>query len=684
MRFIAFFIAACSFLPVLARTVQVPVELKNSSNSAGRRVFFVALPLPTGAVQKVENIQLTNADGSECAAQFTVVNRWQDGSLKLVRICGLAPMRAKEKRKIFVEYGDKVLQAVYPGILIARSNDRMLVEAGVLSAEFDLKKLSLPSVIRLNKVQCGGFAPFPAEKESTVYHVVESDALHTVIQMTNCRIHFFYNEPWIAVEWLKKPIPQVTFSRNSKIRSSGVKGNWQVFRFDGKSANLPPQAVGVIPEWYYEKCGILVAGDRRSAVLNRFEEELISRMRSRMSAVPVELLLQGFFRTGDVSFIHAALKRQNGILSRSEAAWLQGFSAGHLRWQTECDFASNTAKSVMSTEQLCRELSAMSVDTQEKMEKFLQYGEILAGRFDHTSGRWFTQVDDSGKARRRKLLSVADNIRCSAVMFEMAKITQEKRYGEVGIKALNRILSDGIVDEVITTEAVFRLLDRAREYVKRHPGAERNIDAAGFLFNGEKKSRGAIGFHLYPGEKMKVEPAGNGEIEVECCRNGEDGNLVVKEPNSRKIAFRQDGQSKLYHIRVPERGCFLSSPGEKMSCIRISDMSQCRIKLPLSEKMRIFSIEAPEIFTVDVPEKQKELTFLLRAMGKGERAKLTAISPEGKRYYAEDVNCDGSGVVFAGIKSISDAPSGKWTIILSSSGSEVALGVKNFQTILEK
>lgn len=680
MRFIAFFIAACSFFPVLARTVQVPVELKNSNNGAGRRVFFVALPLPTGAVQKVENIQLTNADGSECAAQFTVVDRWQDGSLKLVRICGLVPMKAKEKRKIFVEYGDKVLQAVYPGILIARSNDRMLVEAGVLSAEFDLKKLSLPSVIRLNKVQCGGFAPFPAEKESTVYQAVESDALHTVIQMTNCRVHFFYNEPWIAVEWLKKPIPQVTFSRNNKIQSSGVRGNWQVFRFDGKSANLPPPVIGVIPEWYYEKCGILVAGDRISAVLNRFEEELISRMRSKMTTVPVEVLLQGFFRTGDVRFIHAALKQLNGKLSRSEAAWLQGFSAGHLRWQTECDFSSNTAKSVMSTVLLCRELSEMSVGTPEKMEKFLQYGEILAGRFDHTSGRWFTQVDDSGKARRRKLLSVADNIRCSAVMFEMEKITQEKRYGEIGLRALNRILSDGIVDEVITTEAVFRLIDRTREYVKRHSGAEKNIDVAGFLFNGEKKSRGAVGFHLYPGEKMKVEPVGNGEICVEC-RNGK---LAVEDHNSRQVAFRYAGQEELYYIGIPVNGCKLSVPGDKMSCIRIDDMSQCRIKLPLSEKMRIFSIEAPEIFTVDVPEKQKELTFLLRAMGKGERAKLTAISPEGRRYYAEDVNCDGSGVVFAGVVSVKNAAAGEWKVILHCSGGEVALGVKNFQTVLRK
>ena len=680
MRFIAIFVAGCAFLPVLARTVQVPVELENSTAAAGRRVFFVALPLPAGAVQKVENIQVTRADGSEGAAQFTAVDRWQDGSLKLVRICGLVQMKAGEKCKIFVEYGDKVLQAVYPGILIARSNDRMLVESGVLSAEFDLRKFSLPSVITLNKVRCGGFAPFPAGSGEALYQVAEADAQHAVIQMANCRVHFYYNEPWIAVEWLTTPVPQAAFSWNSNFRASGVRGNWQIFRFDGRAADLPPPVIGVIPEWYYEKCGILVSGDRKSAVLDRFEEEIISRMRENMAAVPVTLLLQGFFRTGEVGFIHAALKRQNGELSRSEAAWLQGFSAGHLRWQTECDFSAGAVKDVMSTAQMCRELGAINGGTPAKMEKILQYGGILAGVFDHTSGRWFARVEKSGKAAGRELLPIEDNIRCAAVMFEMEEITQEKRYGKIGVRALTRILSDGVASGVITAEAVFQLLDRAREYVKRHAGAERNFDIAGFLFNGETESRRPVGFYLYPGEKMEVKPRGNGEIRVEC----RSGKLAVEDHNSRQVAFRYAGQEKHYYICIPEDGCKLSVPGEGMSGIRIIDMAQCNVALPLSERMRIFSIDAPEIFTINVAEKQKELTFLLRAMKKGERARLMVISPEGKRYYAKDFNRDGSGIVFAGEMSVKNAPAGEWKLILHCSGGEVALGVKNFQTVLRK
>ncbi|MBR7107307.1 MAG: hypothetical protein IKC89_02705 [Lentisphaeria bacterium] len=684
MRFITVLLAIWSFLPVLARTVQVPVELNNVTGVDGRLIFFSALPLPAGAVHKVENIRLTNGDGSEAAAQFTVIDHWQDGSLKLVRICGFVRMKPGERRKIFVEYGDRILQSVHSGILVSRSNDRMLIESGVLSAEFALDKFSLPVAVMLNKKRCGGFLPFPSGSGAASFQEEESDPQHVVIQMEKCRVHFYYNEPWIAVEWLKLPALPVSFSQNRNFRASGLRGNWQIFRFDGKDAVLPPPLIGAVPEWYYEKCGILVSGDRGSAFLRRFEDEIIERMKANMSGVPVALLLQGFFRTGDVNFIYAALKRQQERLFRDEAAWLQGFSAGNLRWSTQCDFSVPGVKPVMSTARLSWKLYAMETAAPETMETFLRGGEILSGAFDHPSGRWHAAVKDSGEALEGELLSPADNIYCSAVMFEMEKLTQKKRYGDIGVRAMVRILNDGVTDGVITSRAVFLLLDRVREYVKRHHGAEKDFDIAGFLLEGKAEQKRQVTFFLYPGEKLFVKAAGTGMIRAVCLPDGGQGSLSVTDSSSRQIAARYDGKSCAYYINVPETGCFLSRAGERLNGIRLAEQGECRVSLPLGRKMRVFTIDAPEKFTFDVPAGRRELSFFLRAMKKGERAKLVVISPDRKIYHAGDFNTDGSGTVFASELTVRDVKEGKWTVVLHASGGNIAFGIRNFHGMLER
>ena len=121
-----------------------------------------------------------------------------------------------------------------------------------------------------------------------------------------------------------------------------------------------------------------------------------------------------------------------------------------------------------------------------------------------------------------------------------------------------------------------------------------------------------------------------------------------------------------------------------MTGIRIVDHGKFRVSLPLRKMMRVFAIDAPEKFTFEVPAGRKELIFFLRAMKKGERAKLVVISPEGRKYHAGDFNSDGSGTVFAAEMTVRNVTGGKWTVVLHSSGGDIAFGVRNFQGRLER
>ena len=88
--------------------VSVPVELLEESGVAREAAVRFGFPLPEGAVFDLNSLQVKDPAGKVRPAQFSVGEKWRDGSLKWVHISFFAPLAAREKALWRVEAGNKI------------------------------------------------------------------------------------------------------------------------------------------------------------------------------------------------------------------------------------------------------------------------------------------------------------------------------------------------------------------------------------------------------------------------------------------------------------------------------------------------------------------------------------------------------------------------------------------------
>ncbi|MBQ7207508.1 MAG: hypothetical protein IJS01_06880 [Lentisphaeria bacterium] len=137
--------------------VSVPVELLEEFGVAREAAVRFGFPLPEGAVFDLNSLQVKDPAGKVRPAQFSVGEKWGDGSLKWVHISFFAPLSAREKALWRVEAGNKIKRTDRKGIRFTETEDAITVMAGRISAVVDKKKFNILKDIKLDGKFAGVF-----------------------------------------------------------------------------------------------------------------------------------------------------------------------------------------------------------------------------------------------------------------------------------------------------------------------------------------------------------------------------------------------------------------------------------------------------------------------------------------------------------------------------------------------
>lgn len=683
-----------------AKTVQLPVELAGASSADERQIFVFGLPLPAGRVRELKNIQLSDADGREIPAQFKEISRWRDGSLRWVQVLGFVRLKAKQKCKIFVEYGERVLNSVHPGILSAESDQRTLIEAGAVSAEFLLKNFSLPQKISLSGNFCGAFEALPGVGEALPeLSILEPGPLHMLVAM-ECKtaprlgkmfIHFFYDCPFIIIQTDTGKgigLDKVNFKGPKGFSCAEKRGKYisrLICRFDGTAARFSEPLTGVIPAWYYEMCGMLESPDPRTGEMEKFEKAAIALIDRKLKEASPEMLFEAFFRTGDRRYIAELRSRELSGVTGLEAMMLRAYGMELLPEQlAAAEKIVLPENGVVETRMLSRALDHMDITVPEERNRFCRGAAVLLRGFDPGSGGWFSKIDMRGAPAGECYADRQTNMICAKVMFKMEQLTSGMAFGEAALHAVRRMKIDGIAVEDSGDAEVFSVLDLCRRYLKRHPERAIPFGDGDFLLAHAPQNRAPLQMEVLPGMKIRLAPRAAERLVRLGCRGSEYGTLRVEDLQGRQLPQYLSGIDGRYRITLPETGAFLIYKGEKAAQWSVFNPEDHAVRLPLTEKMvRFFNLRASR-FTFHSGEKTVRLLFRLRALNHGNSAILLLVSPGGKKFYLRDRNVDGSGIVCASELAVEVAESGVWQLFLHSSGGSVALGTGGDGIILEK
>ena len=120
------------------------------------------IPLPRGAVQDPALLGVKDADGRPVSAQFRVLCRWPDASLKWVLTDFQADIPPGGKSFYSVSWdGDRVGQA--GGVRVQEDGDKLVVCTGPLRFEVNRKRFSLVENVALGRTEADG--EFTSEEE---------------------------------------------------------------------------------------------------------------------------------------------------------------------------------------------------------------------------------------------------------------------------------------------------------------------------------------------------------------------------------------------------------------------------------------------------------------------------------------------------------------------------------------
>ena len=670
---------------VCAGTVQIPVTLNNDSFSSGvPRLFSVVLPLAPGALKELKNLQISDADGAEINSQSEVVLRHPDGTPAWVRMCGLIDMGKRRRRQIFVEYGSDVLNSGKRGIILAETGSRMLIDTGVLVAEFDLNKFALPEKISVNGDFYGSFAPFSSEVSRPRVTIVEPGPWHLVLQLDlpekpeagSFRIHFYNGLAEMQVEYFPAGVASAVSPIGFICSKGGVfsekrSGSIVQFDFSGRRAAVRPVLTGILPRWHLERAGVIPRADVMIPELQKFEAALIADMGKFPEEHRAGNLLEAFFRTGELKWLnYALLSRDTGVSSRHLAILSAYGAAASKAVFPEIDRTDwrNTV-SVLNLFHSIKEWNTLR----------LRCAEYLAAAFDRNSGEWFTTAANHlQNAEKLRYITPENRIRVLSAMLEASRDSVSRKYDFAGIAArgLRRIIHDGVTPGVRRSPEIFDLLHSASEFYQRHPEHASALSAENILRDFCESSGAPLQIRLFPENKLRLIPERIPAVARLC--SGSSGGLRAVDSSGRVLAW--SGSRPEYSLSLPVGGCVISSgSGRPVDCL-VSRSGNYAVKLAAGE-VPLELIAAPFVkFSFELPSGQKFIRLRAFPLIAGERVDLRLVSPSGKEYYLSGSGGDNSSVVSAK-PLIAPGEPGEWQLFIHVTCGGVSLlpeGVNEF------
>ncbi|MFV2070476.1 MAG: hypothetical protein ACC645_26210, partial [Pirellulales bacterium] len=106
------------------------------------------VPFARGELGNPLNVRLFDQQGNDVCVQPVVAVRWQDGSVKWLRLSFLASTEAKSVRRYTLAYGTEVQPAPAKSVLnLVRQGDELVVNTGPLRVRFDARRSGDPTRI---------------------------------------------------------------------------------------------------------------------------------------------------------------------------------------------------------------------------------------------------------------------------------------------------------------------------------------------------------------------------------------------------------------------------------------------------------------------------------------------------------------------------------------------------------
>ena len=636
-KFLLTIIFALTALICVAETVQIPVTLQNDRFSSGNsRLFSIIMPLAPGALKDVKNLQISDADGVEIASQSEVISRYASGDISWVRICGLINMGRVRSRKIFVEYGSDVLNSAKRGIVLAETGGRMLVDAGVLSAEFDLGKFALPEKISVKGKESGGFAPLIFAGHRPRFTVIEPGPWHLVLAMDvpgkpECgtyRLHFYNDLPELRIEYYpgrSSGKAQISFINREKFSfAEADSGKVMHFDFSGRKAVVMPILTGIVPRWHLERAGVVAAPGEMIPALRNLEKELIADVKKFPAKHRPGTLLEAFLRTGDPVLLRHALKSKPPEFPvLPDDSWRRAVLAAYKDIPEPGVVSGESRFEPDSAEYLICQLFKTPVVKWD--ERNIRYAELLASAFDSNTGGWFRRIGEKGS--RAYLLSQW-RIPALLLMMQLERVSGSGKIADIVDTGMRRVIFDGIAGGVRSSSQIFDLLAGAADFYRRHPERIYNMDKKSIRQTFAGANRSPLRFRMFPGMSVNIAARSGGAVTVAECDT--DGNLGVLDTAGNQLQF--SGSRPHRQFTVPVTGavltgndrsavdCVLKFSGRYRAGFAIADF-------PLELKTAQFLK-----FDLTLPADRRHAELRVLPQMKGETAEIYAVSPQKEEF----------------------------------------------------
>ena len=148
---------------------KIPVSLKEEYGADRDAWIRFGLPLPRGGVFQTRHIRITDAQGKEIPSQSVITSFWPDNSIKWALVQFSVPLKAREEKRCFAEFGSRVTAKKYSGVTFTENDDTITVDTGKITAVIDKKKFTLLKSVHRGKLRLGGFSGVVMQEDRRGY-----------------------------------------------------------------------------------------------------------------------------------------------------------------------------------------------------------------------------------------------------------------------------------------------------------------------------------------------------------------------------------------------------------------------------------------------------------------------------------------------------------------------------------
>ena len=199
----------------------IPLEILNETPFSRNTQLRFGVPFAKGKVFSLENLSLADEKGKVLPAQFAVLSRYEDKSLRHIFVTSSAVLAPREKKIYTFSFGNKVRSAKIRSTLKSLlSNGVLTVDAGRVKAEINRKNFNFLQNLTVDGKNAGRFLPLEIVladgkkytlSDPDTFEIIESGPLRLTLRAAGkytgnagsyvCRITFFYNKPQFDIEF---------------------------------------------------------------------------------------------------------------------------------------------------------------------------------------------------------------------------------------------------------------------------------------------------------------------------------------------------------------------------------------------------------------------------------------------------------------------------------------------------